>query len=359
MIDTISATVVPDARLDIGVFDSGEVVEWLGEAKPRRDKFWLNVGGLAPTVTYWRHDRPEDTGLLKVVFSVPKLCLAAGDGDWNVGEVGIDMALDLVDLFLRSYVSEGLPSIREWRAQRVDYAWNWRVSSSSDYLDYLKTLSFRSAERTPYKHGVMWSSGTRTVKFYARDGNVLRFEVTNFRDGCRTLAHWFACERTVGELARLGRAVWMLSWVMDGLGLRPDVPLVGGDELLVSRLCEAFGDRNVGVARHVLWCISTYGTAAFREHEVVSRGTYYAWRRKLLDAGFVLSGGGDAPVVLPALTLPVCEVVDGEKMKFSLPARNLDGENFRRLHSSKKIPGLSERLGISANAPHCRWLDLV
>ena len=357
MLDTIAATIKPDQRLNIDVFQAGEVVDSVGLAKPRRDKFWLNGGGHLPRVTYWRYDRPEDTGLLKIEFSVPKLAMTPDVGDWNCGTHEIASAISLANLFVWSRIADDLPSVGEWDAQRIDYAFNWRTDKTNEYVQLLSKLSFRSTERRVFPDGVMWVSKTRTLKFYVRKPDVLRFEVSNFRDGCRALATWFDCDRRVGTLARVGRSLYGMAYALDGLGLRDDVPLAGDDDLLSVRLREAFGARNVGTALHVLRCISEHGTAAFKAPlALVSRGMYYTWRAKLLAAGFVLDGGAVQQHALPPLGLPAGAVLNDD-FSHACPPQNLDGSVSSGANLSQKIfgPDWAERLEISPLAPACNY----
>lgn len=353
MIDTIAATVVPPYRLDIGLFDAGEVNDPVGEAKPRRDRFWLSPGEAMPRVTYWRYDRADDPGLLKVEFSVPRLSLTPDLRNHNCGVHDVNAVLAFVEVFLRSSVCEDLPELRSWTVQRIDYAYNWRTANRDGYLSALSALSFRSIDRQRFSDGVMWASPTRTVKFYTRDDDVLRFEVSNFRDGCRRLSNWFDCERTVGELVLFGRALYSLSHALDALGLSPD-SVIGGDTLLLQRLCDAFGQRHVGTALHVLRCISEHGPAATRAPlSMVSRGMYYGWRRRLIDAGFALSlddGGGLAP-----LSLPVCGVMNDELRVTTAPQNLDDFLRAGRLSSQKISLASLEKLQI-LRAPMCDYL---
>ena len=355
MIDTVAATIQPTSRIDVSRFEAGEQVKAVGSASERRNRYWLNGDSdLAPRITYWCDDDVRDVGVLRVEFSVPRLSLAPDMQNYNPGSSNIQTAIVLCDSFLRSRVAHDLPSVNEWIAQRCDYAINWRTSHAAEYIAVLNKLSLRSTNRSEYDDGVMWSSKTRTLKFYRRADDVLRFEVSNFRDGCRRLASWFACRRSVERLARVGASVYCLGYALGSLGLAQDRRIVGGEALLVSRLRDAFGVRNVAIAKHVLWCASTHGTQSFRSLNLVSRGTYYAWRARLLAGGFLLTEGG-VTHTLPPLGLPLGAVLENSTI-YALPPQDL--ENFSSSHNilSRKNfwPELAQKLEISA-APVCKY----
>lgn len=355
MIDTVAATIMLDERLDIGLFDGGEVVQATGLTKPRRDRFWINGSSQlsGPRVTYYVYDRVGDAGMLRVEFEVPRMSMSSDMLDANPGVDEIARALDFVDRYLREVLSEALPSVRMWRAQRIDFAWNWRTDQAADYVLAFQRMAYRGVYRRDYADGVMWPSKTRTLKSYRRGDSVLRFEVSNYRDGCRALAAWLSCERTIGELCRPVVGLLSLGYAFDGLGMMPGEPLSGGADLVAARLRDAFGARNVATARHVMWCIAQHGTRSYKLG-LVGRSTYYAWRSRLRDAGFTLSAR-DA-IRLAPLPLPLGWVLSGSKHAL-LPQDVSDWDLAGLNPSSKNWPGFVETMRLASDVPRCLWID--
>ena len=139
----------------------------------------------------------------------------------------------------------------------------------------------------------------------------LRFEVSNYRDAVKYMAaRWFGCERLVGEMVGIGRALYCLAAHWDRLGLGVSDSF-GHDEHQLMRLRQAFG-RKVSTAYYALRLIREYGPQACTAPlNLMSKSAYYAWRGRLIECGFLVEQDGEDVVVrqaLPALHLPTHEV---------------------------------------------------
>lgn len=236
-----------------------------------------------PRFTYW-----PGTNTLKVEFSVPKMIGLSPE--MNVTVQHIEQAFDRVDAAIKALAGD-LPSVRSWSCQRVDYTVNVRLPGLVPvYLARLANLRVSTWVRQPYSGGVIWKTkGTRGrwVKFYAKTPDVLRFEVSNYRDAVRYMSkRWFVCERTVSELVRPGRALYVLAhyWTMLGLA----APW-GAAERETIRLREVFGVRSLGAARHALECYRLHGAESYKSLALMSKASYYRWLKLLRDNGFLMS----------------------------------------------------------------------
>jgi len=349
MLDTIAALIEPPAWLPDSLFSGGTVTE-IFSSQEVTARLWLNPekdAAYAPRMTYWRAvasdaDGVPATGYLKAEFSIPKLL--GGDLRDNPSDEQIQQALNQVDDFLRMTFGH-LPGIRLWTAQRVDYAWNWKLGPVLPaYMSVLAKQRISTWSRHPYDaaEGVVWksrSSRGRWVKFYNKalemglkspDEFTLRFEVSNYRDAVKYMAvKWFGCERLVGEMERCGRALYCLGVHWDRLGLGVSDSF-GHDEHQLMRLREAYG-RKVSTAYYALRLIREYGPQAYAAPlRLIAKSAYYTWRRKLLDGGFLVEQEGKDVVVrqaLPALHLPAQETFEKlSKSGFLVVSQNL-GEN--------------------------------
>lgn len=370
-IDTISAFVPPTTQLPDRLFDGGNVTSDFSDVDVTA-RLWSNPKGEAylPRVTYWRGAgvragrdllavtplTQADTGLLKIEFSVPKLLDL---GSENPTEADIARALSVATDFVRERFDPDLPHLSEWGCQRIDYAWDWPVVDALPaYMSVLHKLRLKNYSRHPFdaSEGVVWKARGargRWVKFYnktlemegkrsprmkraARVDEVLRYEVSNYRDAVKYMAErWFGCRRSVGEMAQPGRALYMMSVIWDTLGLgRSDE--YGHEELLLSRLRDAFGLSQIGTARHVLSLITDYGTAAYDESvNLVSKSAYYRWRTKLLEHGLLTVSDTQVVAALPALHLPT-ETVFADCVT---SAQNLGKPDMPTENPPEKIPG--------------------
>lgn len=385
MIDTVACfrNVPP---LEDALFDGGAVSMNFAE-RTKMVRLWKNpaVGEYAPRVTYWRNaeqgeeqslaedeqsdelPRLEDgEGLLKLEFSVAKMA----DCTWweNPTADQVDAVLNQASETAQVFVEDDY-DVREWRAQRVDYAWMWDVEGYLPaYMSVLSQLRIGSWSRHPYdvSEGVVWkTSGTRGrwVKFYNKGkelGNgvegILRFEVSNYREAVRYMADkWFECPRLVGELVNPVRAVYVMAYFWERLGLGRSEDY-GTEELLERRLRDVFVER-VAQATYVLHLYRKYGTAAIKSPlELVSKSMFYRYRRELVEHGFMTSLDDDATInveYLDALHLPVQET-----LAKIISDENL-GEVAARLatHTNKKFwENFRSEVGLS-NAPSVGYFN--
>jgi len=347
-VDTVAAVVeVPNLAVD--GFTGGVVSEnWTtGERSARLFRNPAPGEPYAPRVTYWTGSQ-----VLKVEFSVQKMSV----GSDTPGATGA--ALDAVDRFLAGAFGAGLPGVRTWRVQRVDYCVDIQVGEALPaYMAVLERLQIASWSRHPFAgQGVVWKSRStrgRWVKFYDKSkesGNgsgVLRFEVSNYRDAVRYMAeHWFGCERSVAELVKPGRAVFVLCYFWDKLGLgRGDY---GHEQAELWRLRAVFGARGVAAARYVLCVHREFGPEAWRRG-LVSRSSYYRWLARLKRQGFLASAG---PCALPALCLfgSESELASAENLKSSSAPPVFLGEK------TISWKNLAEKLGFRAEVRPISYL---
>lgn len=393
MYDTVAAIVVPPEPLPDALFGGGMVMEQFDKDDVAA-RLWLNPqqGEYAPRITYWRsqgkrvsgtlggHARVsdhEDRGVLKIEFSIAKM---AGVSLANVDESDKAAALQLVDVYLRQHMGS-LPSVSEWRAQRIDYAWNWPIGALlSAYMVVLHNLNLSTYSRHPFEatSGVVWKSkGTRGrwVKFYNKteeiartinrgreraarldmdytpDQQVLRFEISNYREAVRYMASdWFCCDQTVREMLHPGRALYCMAYHWDKLGLGA-ADSYGYDEMLMVRLLECYGQRGFARAHSTLMLIARYGNSVYAEGvALMSKATYHRWKRELLRDGFLTAVNEDDvslnKVALPALHLPVQHVINTLNLADAVESWKSDAAATKTPH---KIFWKSLAEGISAS----------
>lgn len=353
MLDTIKCFVAPPVLLSDELFQGGAVTEQFDKASVSA-RLWRNPTekeGYLPRVTYWRPggkreagsrvlqetveqmDIPDEyvnqgVGLLALEFSIPHM--AARDlGDSvllrNLEANEVSGALEQVNQFVRQQIGI-LPSVCEWRVQRVDYAWNFTVGNLLPvYMSVLSQLRLKNLSRHPYdgSEGVVWKSkGTkgRWVKFYDKrrqlgvkddEHGVLRYEVSNYKSSVSYMCeHWFGCEQTVENVLHFGRALYVLCYFWDALGLVAD--RYGGEEYRDVRLRSVFGER-AGQAHYVLHLIRKYGNDAHKETlDLVSKSMFYRYRTELVREGFLTQIGEEEYELVKhdvaALRLPVLDV---------------------------------------------------
>lgn len=353
MYDTIACYTNPPRILPDDLFEGGMVTEMFNDARVSA-RLWRNPKpdeSYSPRVTYWRpvgkrdteqrvlraavdeQDIPEgyEVGVLKLEFSIPKMLNDVAVLLSNVSGAQVDQALDRVDNFVHQLFD--LPSVRDWKCGRVDYAWMWPVGPLLPaYMSVLNKLRLSTFHRHPFDatEGVVWKSKSRWVKFYNKtlelgiktSDMVLRFEVSNYRDAVRRMCRdWFKCEQVVSEVVRPGRALYVMAYAWEKLGLGVS-DSYGYDEYELLRLRDYFGDR-VSTAYYVLHMMRDYGADAYKEPlNVVSKSMYYSYRRELMSAGFITVVDEDVRVVrqaLPALHLPTENVYS----ELKLTAQNL------------------------------------
>lgn len=302
-------------------------------------RMWRNPmkGTYEPRLTYWR-DVSGGHGRLRVEFSIPKML---GIELTNPTQDEVLVALHRVNKFLER-LAPYLLSITDWQAQRIDYAWNFEPTEGvAAYVALLQGLWLGRMSRHPHPEaeGVVWKSrqnNHRWVKFYNKsreagsDGTpVLRFEVSNYRRSLDYMCqHWLGCGRSVGELLRPGRALYVMARIWSRLGLFAATYSASGGVLV--KLKELFGNGAAG-AFYALMCITTYGADTHKVYHLMSDNSYYMWKRKLSEHDlFVLSSA-----TLPPLSLPVRETISE---LLSLPQDLSNLPHSLPVPSSKNLP---------------------
>lgn len=248
-------------------------------------------------------------------------------------------------------------SVVGWRCQRVDYCVDLSVGviGVAPYLAALAALRAGAMQRQAHPDGVVWKAASRWVKFY--DGkrhaqeNVLRFEVSNYKQAVRYMAeNWFGCERTVGEMVKPGRALYVLGRYWQMLGLHDGF---AQQESEVARLRSVFGQRSLAGAIHALHCIRSYGVESYKSLLLMSKSSYYRWSSALRDEGFLAASDSQ----LSALSLP-CDSV------FALGAQNLKDAPAPPIRTP--LPKTAKKnvwkmvaanLGVKPEAPRVKYLE--
>jgi len=381
MYDTVAAITPSVSVLEPDAFQGGITTEvFEGDGSRVQVRLFRNPsrdGVYEPRFTYWvpEDEETHKTGWLKAEFSVPKMARR------RPGETGLslldnpteddkELGLDRVDALIQQYFGEQR-GIRTWKAQRVDYAWNWNVGPLIVvYLAVLQSLRLSTWSRHPYDaaQGVVWKSkGTRGrwVKFYnkglqlrssldeatdildAAAPGVLRYEVSNYKDAVKYMAaRWFGCDQVVGELLHPGRSLYVMARFFDKLGLHDGS--VGAEEYLLYRLAEHFGPTRASTAWYVMTLHSRYGNAAFSDLELIKRSTFYSYIKELRENNFLQSQSSefnafnddnnnddynnndyindDDDIIkeqLPKLSLPIHEAFQrAENLGYLMPAPN-------------------------------------
>ncbi len=336
MIDTVAASIKLEYEIDTSVFQAAARHDSAdGEHSVR---LFRNPKGdeYEPRLTYWPESR-----LLRIEFSARKLSLLAADA-WLLALFG------------------SLPSVLTWSCQRIDYVVDLLAGDLlPQYLALLGRCQVGSWSRQPHASGVVWKSQSRWVKWYDKgreskaQPGVLRFEVSNYRDAVRYMAHhWFACEQTVGEMARPGRALYVLARYFVQLGLAAQS--YDSREYELMQLKAAFGSRSLPGAAHALACIREHGTAAYKAQSLMSKSNYYRWLRALRSHGFLATNELSA---LPVLRLPCAAVFVELSMAQNLKVQNPTPE-LGRVELSPKISWqkLAELLQVSVKTPRNSYL---
>lgn len=334
MYDTVVASIEVDLT-DETAFAHRSVVD-------ETVRMWRNPAATIyePRLTYWR-SVSGGHGRLRIEFSVPKM--AGADLLSNPNTTQVNKGLYAVNAFVWDCLSDRLPSIKEWQAQRIDYAWNFEPSGDvAQYITMLQGLWLGRMSRHPHpdSEGVVWKSrqpNHRWVKFYNKTREVggtgvpvLRFEVSNYR---RSLAymcdHWLGCGRTVGDLLHPGRALYVMARMWSKLGLFSSSYHADGGLLL--KLKALFGN-GAASAFYALMCISNYGADAHKVYGLMSDNSYYAWKRKLSEHDLLVN----SDVMLVPLTLPAVHVL--KELQKAVP-QNLRDEVVRHnVVLSKNLP---------------------
>lgn len=342
MIDTVAASVKLDHDLDVTVFQGVAAREDFASGEQSVRLFRNQAGSqYEPRLTYW-----PATRLLRVEFSVRK--------------VAASVPFDTVDTWLRGLFVQELPPLTTWTCQRIDYAVDLDVGDLlPQYLALLGRCQVGSWSRQPHASGVVWKSSSRWVKFYDKGREsekqigVLRFEVSNYRDAVRYMAHhWFGCERTVGEMVQPGRALYVLARYFEQLGLAAES--YDSREYELQQLKSVFGSRSLPGAAHALACIRTHGTESYKSQSLMSKSSYYRWLRVLREHGFLATNELKS---LPVLRLPCTEAFKSlsgaQNLKLRKDAYQLGGVELSQKISWEKLAGL---LQVSAKTPRNSYL---
>jgi len=359
-VDTIAAMIKVDLAAGVFSGSAGSVDHETGEVHERM--FRNDPGGLR--ATYW-----PATKMLRVEFSVSKV----SHGDLAV-------ALDWADECVARLFSADLPQVRTWRCQRVDYYADLVVARKlmPAYLAALRELRVSGWQRHAFEgQGVVWKSRGRWVKAYDKDEEqsvagrrgelvtkpaepgttarpalyspktTLRFEVSNYSDAVRyTSERWFGCERTVDEMTRPGRALYVMARYFEQMGLNGRF---GEAERELHELREAFGQRSLAGASHALRCVREHGVESYKTMTLMSKSSYYRWLNLLREAGFLVRGRERS---LPRLVLPCGEVF---KMAFGPNLKSLCAQPIKNSqHLWQKI--VAENLGVRPQAPPSKLL---
>ena len=334
MYDTI-ACLLSDVTLDESVFQGQSITEDL-ETGQVSARMWINPRDeYAPRVTYW-----SGGSVLKIEASLSKM--AGVDPHENMTDVDVRRAIDLIDKFV--FLTFGpLPSILDWSCQRIDYAWMWDCGKdASAYMTMLKDLRIGGMTRDVFDNGVVFKQGNRWVKFYLRD-NVLRFEVSNYKQAVKYMCkQWFGCERTVREMVHAGRSLYVMALYMDKLGI-DKLPV--GRASVMSRLRDVYGS-SVASAFYAMVLLHEFGASAL-SMKLISSSSYYTWKKRLSDDGFVVLIDDDVVHVVQSITLslPVVETIKnlnvytggGSSPSPSVNLPKFSGKNLGLVSGSQKV----------------------
>lgn len=330
MIDTIAAMTKVEG-LDVSLFP-GRAETQNEETRKVSARWYRNDPG-CPRITYY-----PASAWLRVEWSAQQM---------GYGEVDAYLVRGLSG----SYAN----SVQHWQCQRVDYCTEFADVVVQPYLAAIGTLRVGSLARVPFEDGVVWKARQRWIKFYhgKRHGrpNALRFEISNYKQSVRYMAEqWFGCERTVEEMVRPGRALYVLAKYFERLGLHQGF---AQQEQEVSALRACFGQRSLAGAIHALNCIRVYGTESYKSLMLMSKSSYYRWYKQLSDEGFLASSDSD----LSALSLS-CESV------FELGAQNLKARlvppvewSLPKSAQKNVWKNVAENLGVKPDAPRVKYLE--
>lgn len=287
LVDTVAVMVLLDRALDDRLFQGrAETVDL--DTGERGLRLWSNPpdGEYGPRLTYW----PQSWSL-RVEWSLAKMDVRA-----------TERYLDRLGLCV---------NLERAQVQRIDYTADLDVASVPLYLKQVQSLSLRSWSRQVFPgQGVVWKGGSRWVKFYAKakEGK-LRFEVSSYRDSVRYMAgRWFGCERTLGEMVQPGRGLYVLAYYWDLLGLGR---ARASEVAELDGLRDAFGVRNVAAASHALRCVREHGTESYKSLNLISKSSFYRWKRELAEQGFLPES---SRMTLRALHLPIEGVIGSQNL---------------------------------------------
>jgi hypothetical protein len=195
--------------------------------------------------------------------------------------------------------------IRQWICSRVDYCFNLCVDDARPYLAMLSQMWCGSLSRVNMSNdeGVVWKNDSRWIKFYNKNAQLglsthqtLRYEVSNHSGAVRYMCkNWFGCARTVVELLHPVRALYVLHRYWTELGLDQSSSY-DSDIALHQQLSKDYGS-SATTALGTLRLIEQYVTDAHK-HELISKATFYRWRKSLRSHGYLSSPAHALPVLL-------------------------------------------------------------
>jgi hypothetical protein len=315
MYDTLVAMVTLDHDLSPALFAGGLVTEEFDTGK-QSARLWSNSDDLR--VTYWVEAR-----CLRVEASIVQLVHRVDD----VTEAEKEIALDRINVLLAEQFGQ-LPDVRSWQCQRIDYFVTWPVNAAqfADYKHLFASIRVDGKQMQNYDNGLCWKSKSRWIKVYntaMRGGDDrFKFEVSNHRTAVVYMCKaWFACERTVAELLQPGRALYVLAFFWQKLGLFSQAAF-SSDELVAVRARRLYG-RGAASALYHLKLIESYGNESI-ELKLTSSNSYYRWKKRLRVDGLISS--------------------DDERIVSSLEILEL----FNREHLSILVKNLKEDSALSA-----------
>ena len=312
--DTIAGVWGPPLDFDVSVFDGVTTsrrrnVDGRGTDSENTRYYTVVVRNTqrVPALTYYPMTRAGSR--LKFEVSLPKLL---GLPVAVLSQADVERGLDLIDKFIHE---KGIvaPAVREWRCVRLDVTYMWNTAADTPiYIVALANQQIGNYVRVPYgTGGVTWKAGKgyRWVKFYdklleqglGKVGGVLRFEVSNYSGGVRDIVRRLRCGRTVGNLCTAAVACSELLHWLGKLGVNEHG--FGARDVLQCKLVEVFGTRGAPQALFFLEQWSRHGLDVYKEPlSLMTSATFYRWRRKLEQAGLLVSvdtAGGLPPLSLP------------------------------------------------------------
>lgn len=314
MIDTLAATIGVEG-LDEGLFDRVSISRAMDDSEDEMKRYYNVRSTVDPALTYFPMTRAGPR--LRVEVSLPKLL---GLPIAILGQDDVDRALVLIDDYMRS---RGLPvpPVSEWVCRRWDICYAWPTGDLTPvYIAALSKMQCSTYQRVPFgPSGVVWKSakGYRWVKFYDkrrelgyREGGVLRFEVSNYRNGVKYVAKKrYKVPQTVGRMTRRDLVQQELEYWLARIGVLDAA--FGSEDRLMQRLVEEFGTRSAPTALYFLTVFRQHGIDAYKEPlNLMTQSTFYRWRSKLIAAGLLLVVDGqdvEEGRALQPLTIPGVE----------------------------------------------------
>lgn len=209
----------------------------------------------------------------------------------------MDDAADILSYITTLLSSYGLDvDIQSMIVTRIDYTWNYHVSSVAESVGYRRMFAQRTMPgmtRHDYNNGTTFTQQSRAIKLYDKtnernDDNahpVLRFEVSNYNPAIHYMCtNWFHCERTIHDLVNAERALYVLSYMHKRFKLNAPESYATHNNI-EHKLKSHFGTSYMSAS-------SARRLIAEYDRDVVALGlmsepNYYAWKRKLSRAGLL------------------------------------------------------------------------